>query len=254
MQKIFGDLPWRKNYRNFSDRKLIQMANRNGIKALIVDDDPDILELLQYNLVKEGYEVRTAENGKRAIEMARAFQPQLILLDIMMPVMDGVEACRQLREIPAIKNCNIVFLTSRLEEFSEVAAFEAGADDFINKPIKPRALMSRLQALFRRNKGPQEDMEPLNTGRLIIDRSSYSVQLDGNTLNLPKKEFELLLFLAQNPNKVFTRDELLNNIWGSDVYVLSRTVDVHIRKIREKIGEGFISTTKGVGYKFEIKD
>jgi two-component system alkaline phosphatase synthesis response regulator PhoP len=186
--------------------------------------------------------------------MARAFQPQLVLIDIMMPVMDGVEACRQLRDIPAIRNCTIVFLTSRLEEFSEVAAFEAGADDFINKPIKPRALMSRLQALFRRSKSPFEETEPVKAGRLLIDRSSYSVHLDGKVLNLPKKEFELLLFLAQNPNKVFTRDELLNNIWGSDVYVLSRTVDVHVRKVREKIGEGFISTTKGVGYKFETRD
>jgi two-component system alkaline phosphatase synthesis response regulator PhoP len=230
------------------------MAVRNGIRALVVDDDPDIVELLQYNLSKEGYEVRTAENGKKAVEMARAFQPQLVLIDIMMPVMDGVEACRQLREIPAIRNCTIVFLTSRLEEFSEVAAFEAGGDDFINKPIKPRALMSRLQALFRRNKSPFEETEPVKAGRLLIDRSSYSVQLDGKVLSLPKKEFELLLFLAQNPNKVFTRDELLNNIWGSDVYVLSRTVDVHVRKVREKIGEGFISTTKGVGYKFEIRD
>jgi two-component system alkaline phosphatase synthesis response regulator PhoP len=230
------------------------MAVRNGIRALVVDDDPDIVELLQYNLMREGYEVRTAENGKKAVEMARAFQPQLILMDIMMPVMDGVEACRQLREIPAIRNCNIVFLTSRLEEFSEIAAFEAGADDFINKPIKPRALMSRLQALFRRSKGQQEDLEPVRVGRLLIDRSSYSVELDGKVLSLPKKEFELLLFLAQNPNKVFTRDELLNNIWGSDVYVLSRTVDVHVRKVREKIGEGFISTTKGVGYKFESRN
>jgi len=233
---------------------MMNIGMRNGIKALIVDDDPDIVELLQYNLTREGYEVRTADNGKKAIEMARAFQPQLILLDIMMPVMDGVEACRQLREIPAIRNCNIVFLTSRLEEFSEIAAFEAGADDFINKPIKPRALMSRLQALFRRGKNQQEDLEPVKAGRLLIDRASYQVQLDGKILNLPKKEFELLLFLAQNPNKVFTRDELLNNIWGSDVYVLSRTVDVHIRKVREKIGEGFISTTKGVGYKFETRD
>jgi two-component system alkaline phosphatase synthesis response regulator PhoP len=230
------------------------MAVKTGIRALVVDDDPDIVELLHYNLSREGYEVRTAENGKKAVEMARAFQPQLVLMDIMMPVMDGVEACRQLREIPAIRNCNIVFLTSRLEEFSEIAAFEAGADDFISKPIKPRALMSRLQALFRRSKGQVEDFEPVRAGRLLIDRASYSVEMDGKVLNLPKKEFELLLFLAQNPNKVFTRDELLNNIWGSDVYVLSRTVDVHVRKVREKIGEGFISTTKGVGYKFEIRN
>jgi two-component system alkaline phosphatase synthesis response regulator PhoP len=226
---------------------------KNGLKALIVDDDPDIVDLLQYNLSKEGFEVRTAENGKKAIEMAKAFQPNLILMDIMMPVMDGVEACRQMKEIPVLKNTIVVFLTSRSEEYSEVAAFDVGADDFINKPIKPRALISRINALFRRAKGPQEDPTPLKVGNLIIDKTSYTVTMEGKQLPFPKKEFELLLFLAQNPNKVFSRDELLLNIWGSDVYVLSRTVDVHIRKVREKIGEGYISTTKGVGYKFELK-
>jgi len=230
------------------------MAAKNGLKALVVDDEPDILELLQYNLTKEGFEVRTAENGKRALEVARAFQPNIILLDIMMPVMDGVEACRLLKEIPALNNSFIVFLTSRSEEYSEVAAFDVGADDFINKPIKPRALMSRINALFRRSKTPMEEMLPIHVGDLIIDKSSYSVSLNGKQLVFPKKEFELLLFLAQNPNKVFSRDDLLINIWGSDVYVLSRTVDVHIRKVREKIGEGYISTTKGVGYKFEYRN
>lgn len=229
------------------------MAVKNGLKALVVDDDADILDLLQYNLSKEGFEVRTAENGKKAIEVAKAFQPNLILLDIMMPVMDGVEACRLLREIPALSNSFIVFLTSRSEEYSEVAAFDVGADDFINKPIKPRALISRIHALFRRTKAPKSDSSPLVIGGLTIDRTSYTVTLDGKSLSLPKKEFELLLFLAQNPNKVFTRDDLLQNIWGSDVFVLSRTVDVHIRKVREKIGDGYISTTKGVGYKFEYK-
>lgn len=229
------------------------MAIKNGLKALVVDDDSDILDLLQYNLSKEGFEVRTAENGKKAIDVAKAFQPNLILLDIMMPVMDGVEACRLLREIPALSNSFIVFLTSRAEEYSEVAAFEVGADDFINKPIKPRALISRIQALFRRTKAPKEETGPLEVGGLVIDRTSYSVTLNGKLLNFPKKEFELLLFLAQNPKKVFTRDDLLHNIWGSDVFVLSRTVDVHIRKVREKIGDGYISTTKGVGYKFEFK-
>lgn len=230
------------------------MVAKNGLKALVVDDDPDIVELLQYNLLREGFEVRMADNGKKAIEVAKAFQPNLILLDIMMPVMDGVEACRQLKEIPAIRNSIIVFLTSRAEEYSEVAAFDVGADDFITKPIKPRALISRINALFRRNKGPVEDPQPIQIGGLTIDKKSYSVVLNGNSLVLPKKEFELLLFLAQNPNKVFSRDELLFNIWGSDVYVLSRTVDVHIRKVREKIGEGFITTTKGVGYKFEFRN
>lgn len=230
------------------------MATKNGLKALVVDDDPDILDLLQFNLSREGFEVRTAENGKKALEVARAFHPNLILLDIMMPVMDGVEACRQLKEIPVLKNSLILFLTSRAEEYSEVAAFDVGADDYITKPIKPRALISRIHALFRRSKGPQEEKAPIRAGGLLIDKSSYSVTLNGTPLVLPKKEFELLLFLAQNPNKVFSRDELLLNIWGSDVYVLSRTVDVHIRKIREKIGEGFISTTKGVGYKFEFRN
>jgi len=229
------------------------MAAKNGLKALIVDDEPDILELLQYNLTKEGFEVRTAENGKRAVEVAKAFQPNLILLDIMMPVMDGVEACRQLKDIPALNNSFIVFLTSRSEEYSEVAAFDVGADDFINKPIKPRALISRINALFRRTKTSFEDLAPIKVGDLVIDKSSYSVTLNGKALVFPKKEFELLLFLAQNPNKVFSRDDLLVNIWGADVYVLSRTVDVHIRKVREKIGEGYISTTKGVGYKFEYR-
>ena len=229
------------------------MAVRNGLKVLVADDEPDIVELLQYNLNKEGFEVRTADNGKKAVEAAKAFQPNLILLDIMMPVMDGVEACRQIKEIPALRNSLVVFLTSRSEEYSEVAAFDAGADDFINKPIKPRALVSRINALFRRTKAPDEENEPVSVGGLVIDRKAYTVSLHGKPLVLPKKEFELLLFLAQNPNKVYSRDDLLLNIWGSDVYVLSRTVDVHIRKVREKIGDGFISTTKGVGYKFDYK-
>ena len=229
------------------------MAIKNGLKALVVDDEADIVELLQYNLTKEGFEVRTAENGKKALEVARAFQPHIILLDIMMPVMDGVEACRQIKEIQALKNSFVVFLTSRSEEYSEVAAFDAGADDFITKPIKPRALISRVNALFRRSKPVQEASAPIKVGDLVIDKASYTVTLSGNSILFPKKEFELLLFLAQNPNKVFSRDDLLHNIWGSDVYVLSRTVDVHIRKVREKIGEGYISTTKGVGYKFEYR-
>jgi len=230
------------------------MSAKNGLKVLVVDDEPDILELLQYNLTKEGFEVRTAENGKRAVEVAKSFQPNLILLDIMMPVMDGVEACRLLKDIPALSKSFIVFLTSRSEEYSEVAAFDVGADDFITKPIKPRALISRINALFRRSKTTFEDLAPIKVGELIIDKSSYSVTLNGKPLIFPKKEFELLLFFAQNPNKVFSRDDLLVNIWGSDVYVLSRTVDVHVRKVREKIGEGYISTTKGVGYKFEYRN
>ena len=221
-------------------------------KVLIVDDEPDILELLQYNLEKEGYSVRTALNGKRGVEEARSFQPDMVLLDIMMPEQDGVETCRQMREIPDMQNSYIIFLTARAEEYSEIAAFEVGADDYIIKPIKPRALMSRLTALFRRETKKKKTDNKISIGELVIDRTSYTVNIGEEQITLPKKEFELLFFLAQNPKKVFSRDDLLHNIWGSDVFVLARTVDVHIRKVREKIGEGYITTVKGVGYKFEL--
>lgn len=223
-------------------------------KVLVVDDEPDILELLQYNLVKEGYEVKTANEGKKAIEIAKDFLPNLILMDIMMPSMDGVEAGRRLREIPELASTYIIFLTARSEEYSEVAAFDIGADDYIAKPIKPRALMSRISALFRRESKKVKQDDKVTIGDLTIDRKSYTVYNKNIPVILPKKEFELLFFLAQNPNKVFSRDDLLQNIWGTDVYVLARTVDVHIRKVREKIGEGYIKTVKGVGYKFELND
>lgn len=227
------------------------MANKQNPKVLVVDDDHDILELLKYNLKKEGYEVEIVDDGMKAVAIAKKFVPDLILLDIMMPEQDGVETCRQIRELPEMSDVHVTFLTARTEEYSEVAAFEAGADDYITKPIKPRALMSRISALFRKetkNKKRPQIVE----GNLTIDRSSYTVSVEGKQFTLPKKEFELLYFLAQNPNKVFSRDELLQNIWGTDVYVLARTVDVHIRKVREKIGDGYISTVKGVGYKFEV--
>ncbi|MCO6360030.1 two-component system alkaline phosphatase synthesis response regulator PhoP [Roseivirga pacifica] len=227
------------------------MANKQSPKVLVVDDDPDILELLKYNLKKEGYDVETADDGMKAVATAKKFHPDLILLDIMMPQQDGVETCRQLREIPELVDSHITFLTARAEEYSEVAAFEAGADDYITKPIKPRALMSRIGALFRKE-SKSKSKPQIVAGGLTIDRSSYTVTANGNQFTLPKKEFELLYFLAQNPNKVYGRDELLQNIWGTDVYVLARTVDVHIRKVREKIGDGYISTVKGVGYKFDI--
>lgn len=217
----------------------------------MVDDESDILELLEYNLSKEGYEIKSAPNGLRAVEIARDFLPQLILMDIMMPVMDGIEACRKIREIPKMKEAFILFLTSRSEEYSEVAAFEVGANDFITKPIKPRALMSRISAFFRRDALGISDLDVITVGDLTIDKSSYTVFKDSVKIVLPKKEFELLYFLGQHPNKVFNRDDLLKNIWGSDVYVVPRTIDVHIRKIREKIGEEFIKTIKGIGYKFE---
>jgi two-component system alkaline phosphatase synthesis response regulator PhoP len=230
------------------------MSSKPKFKVLVVDDEPDILELLQYNFSKEGYEVKTVDNGRKAIEAVKEFEPNLIILDIMMPYMDGVETCRQIREIPQGKDVYIIFLTARSEEYSEVAAFDVGADDFINKPIKPRALMSRVAALFRRGSNTVKDTGKTISGDLIIDRSSYTVIRGGEHMTLPKKEFELLSFLAQNPNKVFSRDDLLQNIWGTDVYVLARTVDVHIRKVREKIGEGYIQTVKGVGYKFEVSE
>ncbi len=218
-------------------------------KVLVIDDEPDILDLLQYNLRKESYDVRIAEDGIKGVEIAREFLPDLILLDIMMPHQDGVETCRQIRQIPELNDVFVIFLTARIEEYSEIAAFDVGADDYITKPIKPRALMSRINAVFRRGKRADYD-DIIQIGDLVIDKTSYTVQVDGKEVFLPKKEFELLHFLAQSPNKVFSRDDLLHNIWGSDVYVLARTVDVHVRKVREKIGEGFITTVKGVGYKF----
>ena len=228
------------------------MSEKQKIKVLVVDDEPDIVEILKYNLQKEGYEVATAEDGIKAVKTAVKFQPDVILLDIMMPGQDGVETCLQIRQIPELKNAFVIFLTARMEEYSEVAAFDVGADDYITKPIKPRALMSRIAALFRRESKKEQEVSQIKIRDLIIDRGSYTVNKSGKTITLPKKEFELLYFLAKNPNMVFSRDELLQNIWGSDVFVLARTVDVHIRKVREKIGEDYITTIKGVGYKFDL--
>ena len=228
------------------------MSSKGGYKVLVVDDEEDILELLKYNLKKEGYDVKTATNGVKAVEIAKSFLPDLVILDIMMPHQDGVETGRQMRLIPELNDAYLLFLTARTEEYSEVAAFDIGADDYISKPIKPRALMSRISALFRRKKEDKKDKSVINIGELSINKSSYTVLKNDVPITLPKKEFELLYFLAENPNKVHTRDELLQNIWGSDVYVLARTVDVHIRKVREKIGDGYITTLKGVGYKFEV--
>ncbi|MEN7547919.1 response regulator transcription factor [Rapidithrix thailandica] len=230
------------------------MSKKNH-KVLIVDDEPDIVEILTYNLEKEGYEIKSASDGKIAVERARKFKPDLILMDIMMPVMDGVEACRLIRELPELAGTYIIFLTARAEEYSEVAAFDIGADDYLVKPVKPRALMSRINALFRRDsKKSQNQEEIIKIGKFTIDKTSYTLYIDEQPVSLPKKEFELLYFLAESPNKVFSRDELLQNIWGSDVYVLARTVDVHIRRVREKIGNDYIKTVKGVGYKFEYSE
>ncbi|MGB0522221.1 MAG: response regulator transcription factor [Flammeovirgaceae bacterium] len=229
--------------------------DKGAQRILLVDDERDILEILSYNLEKEGYAIKTANDGESAIQIAKNFKPQLIIIDIMMPVMDGVETCRRLREESSLDNTFIMFLTARSEEYSEVAAFDIGADDYITKPIKPRALISRIKALFRRgSKKIKPEQDVIEIGKFKIDKTSYILYVDGETVTLPKKEFELLYFLAETPNKVFTRDELLQNIWGSDVYVLARTVDVHIRRVREKIGSEYIRTVKGVGYKFLFEE
>lgn len=223
-------------------------------KILLVDDDPDIIELLEYNLKKEGYETASATDGIQALEVAQVFKPDLILLDVMMPRQDGIETARQLRELPDFKDTYILFLTARAEEYTEVAAFDVGADDYIVKPIKPRALVSRIKAVLRRDTQQIESDSIIEIGQLIINRTNYSVNNNGVNLVMPKKEFELLSFLAKHPNKVFNRDELLEKVWGVDVYVVERTVDVHIRKLREKIPEYYIKTLKGVGYMFSIEE
>jgi len=220
-------------------------------KILLVDDDPDILELLEYNLAKENYQLAKAFDGKEALEIAQTFKPALIIMDVMMPVMDGIETARKMKSMPAFKNTIILFLTARGEEFTEVAAFDAGAHDYIIKPIKPRALVSRINALLKRENS-EEAQDVIEIGGLVINRTQYAATFEGRVLILPKKEFELLSYFAKNPNKVFNRDELLEKVWGTDVYVVERTVDVHIRKLREKIPEHYIKTLKGVGYLFSI--
>jgi len=219
-------------------------------KILCVDDEQDILDLLKFNLEKEGYEVLTANNGKKAIEVAKKEIPDLIILDVMMPEMDGMEACRELREIPTLSNTVITFLTARNEDYSQIAGFEAGADDFISKPIRQRVLVSKIKALLRRS-GAAETTSELNLGGISIDKEKYLVSKDGESIQLPKKEFELLVLLSSSPGRVFTRETILNTIWGNDVIVGDRTIDVHIRKLREKLGDDYFKTIKGVGYKFE---
>lgn len=220
-------------------------------KILLVDDEPDILEIIGFNLEKEGYEVFTAPNGKKALEIARREKPDLVLLDVMMPEMDGMDTCRELREDSALKDTLIAFLTARNEDYSQIAGFDAGADDYISKPIKPRVLVSRVKALLRRQVAvEQTPVKPGNSG-IAIDKDRYVVYKDGVELSLPKKEFELLALLASQPGRVFTRESILSNVWGNDVIVGDRTIDVHIRKLREKLGDDFFKTIKGVGYKFE---
>ncbi len=224
----------------------------NPAKILLVDDDPDILELLEYNLAKENYQLAKAFDGKEALEIAQIFKPALIIMDVMMPIMDGIETARKIKMMPELKNTLILFLTARGEEFTEVAAFDAGAHDYIIKPIKPRALVSRINALLKRET-TEETQDIIEIGGLVINRTQYAATFEGRALILPKKEFELLSYLAKNPNKVFNRDELLEKVWGADVYVVERTVDVHIRKLREKIPEHYIKNLKGVGYLFSTE-
>ena len=228
------------------------MSNSTKQKILIVDDEPDILELIEYNLKKEGYQVFLARNGQEAVTEAKRSLPDLIVLDIMMPKMDGIEACRIMRTMPEFKNTFMVFLTARSEEYSEIAGFNVGADDYIAKPIKPRALVSRINAILRRN-APAEDTadNKLEIGDLVIDREAYLVFKKGEKVVLAKKEFELLYLLASKPGKVYTREVILKNIWEDSVVVTNRTIDVHIRKLREKLGDDIVATVKGVGYKFE---
>ena len=220
-------------------------------KILVVDDEEDILEFLSYNITKEGAKVYTANNGLLAIELAKKKKPDLILLDVMMPEMDGVETCMRLRENSDTKHIIIAFLTARGEDYSQIAGFDAGADDYITKPIKPRVLISRLKALLRRKENAVQYDGVSELKSLKIDRDRYVVVKDEQELNLPKKEFELLALLISVPGKVFTRENILSSVWGDDVVVGDRTIDVHIRKLREKIGSSHIKTIKGVGYKFE---
>ncbi len=219
--------------------------------VLLVDDDPDIREFVTFNLEKEGYAVVTAKDGAEGVEAAKKHRPDLILLDVMMPGMDGIEACEAIRSNPDIATTLIAFLSARGEDYSQVAGFDAGADDYITKPIRPKVLVSRVKALLRRNGKDAEPVGSLERGDLSINLEKYQVYLKGNLIEMPRKEFELLHLLASKPGKVFSRDSIMDRVWGSEVIVGGRTIDVHIRKIREKIGDDTIKTIKGVGYKFE---
>lgn len=222
-------------------------------KILLVDDEPDIIEFVSYNLRKEGFEVSSAENGVAGLKLAKKVIPHLILLDVMMPGMDGIETCDQIRNTPELENTLIAFLTARGEDYSQVAGFDAGADDYITKPIKPKVLISRIKALLRRSGGnPTIESKIQDFGEIVIDLEKYQVLFEDKKLDLPRKEFELLTLLSSRPGKVFQREEILDKIWGTNVVVGGRTIDVHIRKLREKIGENYIKTVKGVGYKFDI--
>ncbi len=223
---------------------------KKDIKILLVDDEPDILEIVGYNLSSEGYQIIKAENGADAVKVAKEEKPHLVILDVMMPEMDGIEACEQIRNIPELAETIIAFLTARGEDYSQMAGFDAGADDYITKPIKPKVLVSKVKSLLRRLKEGEDKDDIMKIGSLIINREEYKISIKGKELILPRKEFELLSLLATKPNKVFKREEILDKVWGNEVVVGGRTIDVHIRKLREKIGNKRFKTIKGVGYKF----
>ncbi len=225
--------------------------NNNSHKILLVDDEPDILEFLSYNLKKEGYTIFTAPDGAEALKIAKEKTPHLIILDVMMPEMNGMEVCKEIRNISGLKNCIIAFLTARNEDYSQIAGFDSGADDYITKPIKPNVFVSRVKALLRRiDKNKSEKI--IEVAGIKIDKEKYAVQQNGTEIVFPKKEFELLYLLMSKPGKVFNRNEILNSVWGGDVVVGDRTIDVHIRKLREKLGDDYFRTIKGVGYKFDF--
>ncbi|MEI8005012.1 MAG: response regulator transcription factor [Bacteroidota bacterium] len=226
------------------------MENKDTI-ILLVDDEADILEFLGYNLAREGFQILKARNGQKAIDLAAIHKPHLVILDIMMPGLDGIETCNQLRLMPGMQNALIIFLTARGEDYSQIAGFEAGADDYITKPIKPKVLVSRIQALLRRFRSIPELSGKIVTSEFLVDQDRYLVVKDGREIILARKEFEILQLLVSRPNKVFTREEIFTRIWGEDVIVGDRTIDVHIRRIREKVGTDRIRTIKGVGYKYE---
>ena len=225
---------------------------KKDIKILLVDDEKDILEIVGYNLSQEGYQISTASNGKEAIIKAKKELPQLIILDVMMPEMDGIEACENIRKIPELQDTIITFLTARSEDYSQVAGFDAGADDYIAKPIKPKVLVSKVKALLRRLKEDAKTTSTLTVGNIEINREEYKIINNGKVVILPRKEFELFYLLATKPGIVFTREEILDKVWGNEVVVGGRTIDVHIRKLREKMGDDFFKTIKGVGYKIEF--
>ena len=219
-------------------------------KILVVDDDPDIVEILRYNLSLAGYEVKSASNGKECIKKAKLFLPEIILLDVMMPEMDGIEACSLLKEIPSLVNTRIIFLSARNEDYTQLSAFDAGADDYISKPVKPKILLKKIASIIKRINANSKDEHIIKLDDITIDRNKFLIIKENIEINLPKKEFELFFLLASKPGNVFTRDQIMNKVWGSEIIVGDRTIDVHIRKLREKIGDLYFKTVKGVGYKF----